>query len=77
MDAANEVIKHNAARRPKNLWTENGSGQPIAYFQARDDREEAEFVVGQIRSCSGNASDWGIWPFCIGPMPRAGCSKKT
>lgn len=49
LDAANEVIKHNAARRPKNLWTENGSGQPIAYFQARDDREEAEFVVGQIR----------------------------
>lgn len=49
LDAANEVIKHNAARRPKNLWTENGSGQPIAYFQARDDREEAEFVVSQIR----------------------------
>ena len=42
LDAANEVIKHNAARRPKNLWTENGNGQPIAYYQARDDREEAE-----------------------------------
>ena len=32
LDAANEVIKHNAARRPKNLWTENGNGQPIAYL---------------------------------------------
>lgn len=59
LDAANEVIKHNAARRPKNLWTENGSGQPIAYFQARDDREEAEFVVGQIRKLQREGTKLG------------------
>lgn len=59
LDAANEVIKHNAARRPKNLWTENGNGQPIAYYQARDDREEAEFVVGQIRKLQNDGTKLG------------------
>lgn len=59
LDAANEVIKHNAARRPKNLWTENGNGQPIAYYQARDDREEAEFVVGQIRKLQNEGTKLG------------------
>ena len=59
LDAANEVIKHNAARRPKNLWTENGNGQPIAYYQARDDREEAEFVVGQIRKLQREGTKLG------------------
>ena len=59
LDAANEVIKHNAARRPKNLWTENGNGQPIAYYQARDDREEAEFVVGQIRKLQQEGTKLG------------------
>lgn len=59
LDAANEVIKHNSARRPKNLWTENGNGQPIAYYQARDDREEAEFVVGQIRKLQNEGTKLG------------------
>ena len=49
LDAANGVIKNNSARRPKNLWTANGNGSPIAYYEARDDREEAQFVVGQIQ----------------------------
>lgn len=59
LDAANEVIKHNAARRPKKLWTDNGSGQPITYFQARDDREEAQFVVGQILTLQKRGTRFG------------------
>ena len=28
LDAANAIIKHNAARLGKNLWTDAGSGEP-------------------------------------------------
>lgn len=49
LDAANAVIEHNSARRPKNLWTENGNGKPITYFQAFNDRNEAEFTVHNMR----------------------------
>lgn len=49
LDAANAVIENNVDRRPKNLWTKNGAGQPIIHYEARDDREEAQYVAGQIR----------------------------
>ncbi|MCH3951745.1 MAG: DNA helicase PcrA [Acidaminococcus sp.] len=59
LDAANEVIKHNSARRPKNLWTDNGNGKPIVYFQAFNDRNEADFVVHNIRSLRGEGFKYG------------------
>ena len=49
LDAANAVIANNVERKPKNLWTDNGNGLPITYFEAADDREEAAYVVEQIR----------------------------
>ncbi|MEG2765479.1 MAG: DNA helicase PcrA [Acidaminococcaceae bacterium] len=48
LDAANAVIEHNTARKPKNLWTDNSSGTPITYYQAVDERGEARFVVEQM-----------------------------
>ena len=59
LDAANAVIENNAARRPKNLWTDNGTGEPITYFEARDDREEAMYVVGQIRQLQREGNKLG------------------
>ena len=48
LDAANAVIENNVERKPKKLWTDNGNGTPIEYYQARDDRDEADFTVNQI-----------------------------
>lgn len=45
LDAANAVIDNNTGRKPKNLWTDNGSGRKITYFQAADERDEARFVI--------------------------------
>ncbi len=59
LDAANAVIEHNAARRPKNLWTDNGNGRPIVYFQAFNDRNEADFVVHHMRSLRGEGFRYG------------------
>ena len=32
LDAANAVIDNNTGRKPKNLWTDNGTGKEITYF---------------------------------------------
>ena len=46
--AANEVIAHNTARKPKTLWTENQEGEKIHFRQFMNGYEEAEYVVGEI-----------------------------
>ena len=47
--AANEVIKKNSNRKPKNLWTENNDGQLITYFRGDTEQSEAQFVAGKIQ----------------------------
>ena len=48
LDAANAVIAHNQARRPKDLFTESGTGELIRVHQADSDREEAAYVVRHV-----------------------------
>ncbi|MEG3064849.1 UvrD-helicase domain-containing protein [Acetomicrobium sp.] len=49
LDAANAVIKHNAERRPKDLWTANQRGTPVMVYLAGSDRLEAQFIADEIR----------------------------
>ena len=49
LQAANEVIKNNVNRKPKNLWTENPEGQKITYYRADSEHGEAQFVAGKIQ----------------------------
>jgi len=49
LHAANEVIKNNANRKPKKLWTENAEGQKISYYRADSEQTEAQFVAGKIK----------------------------
>lgn len=48
LEAAAGVISRNTERHPKALWTENRQGEPIRQHLALDDREEADFVVGEM-----------------------------
>lgn len=50
LDAANAVIGHNENRLGKTLWTESGTGAPIAIYAAFNERDEAGFVVSTIKS---------------------------
>ncbi len=60
LGAANSIIRHNPRRRPKALWCENGDGQPIRLVQVPDDREEANYVVGEIQKQQlAEESRWG------------------
>ena len=49
LSAANAVISQNPYRPPKNLWTDSGAGEKITLFTAYDERNEAAFVVDQIK----------------------------
>jgi DNA helicase-2/ATP-dependent DNA helicase PcrA len=43
--AATAVIRNNANRHDKTLWTENAEGAKLQLHTAQDDRAEADFVV--------------------------------
>lgn len=54
LDAANAVIDNNSGRKPKNLWTANGNGSEIVYYQANDERDEARYVIENMQKLQLN-----------------------
>jgi DNA helicase-2/ATP-dependent DNA helicase PcrA len=50
LDAANALIAHNRQRLGKNLWTAEGSGEPLRVYEAVTDAEEAAFVVDEVKA---------------------------
>ncbi|MCG3146471.1 MAG: DNA helicase II [Gammaproteobacteria bacterium] len=48
LKAANALIRHNAGRLGKELWTEQTGGEPVRLYSAFNDREEARYCVDQI-----------------------------
>lgn len=50
LDAANAIIRHNSNRLGKNLWTDQGAGEPIRVFEAFSDGDEARWIVEEIQS---------------------------
>jgi len=46
--AANAVIEHNINRKKKELWTENATGEKLTIYEARDERDEAEFIATTV-----------------------------
>lgn len=50
LNVANSVIKNNKERKEKNLWTENGDGEKVAYHKAENEKEEAQYVVKEVQA---------------------------
>jgi DNA helicase-2/ATP-dependent DNA helicase PcrA len=48
LDAANAVISHNRAQKPKTLWTDIAGGDLIKVRGLDDEHAEARYVVGEI-----------------------------
>jgi DNA helicase-2/ATP-dependent DNA helicase PcrA len=48
ISAAVSVIQQNNQRVDKNLWTDNTQGENITIYQARDQDDEAQYVVEKI-----------------------------
>ena len=49
LDAANNVIRNNKERKDKNLWSKKGQGEKISYFRAFNERDEAFYIVREIK----------------------------
>ena len=47
--AADSVIANNLSRREKRLWTEKGEGNNLKYYQAFDEKDEANYVSRTIK----------------------------
>jgi DNA helicase-2/ATP-dependent DNA helicase PcrA len=48
LEAANQVIAQNRERKPKNLWSELGQGEPVRVYEVEDEHAEARFVAAEI-----------------------------
>src|SRR5882724_8991451 len=48
LEAANAVISNNRERKPKNLWSELGDGEPVHAVEVEDEHAEARYVAAEI-----------------------------
>jgi DNA helicase-2/ATP-dependent DNA helicase PcrA len=48
LEAANAVISNNRERKPKNLWSELGDGEPVRVVEVEDEHSEARYVAAEI-----------------------------
>src|SRR5215213_1396298 len=48
LETANHVIANNRERKPKNLWSELGEGDPVRVLEVEDEHAEARFVAAEI-----------------------------
>ncbi|CAM4157435.1 DNA 3'-5' helicase [Bordetella tumbae] len=56
LDSANALIGHNSGRLGKNLWTEQGEGEPIRVIEQPSDGMEAQWLVDEMRSLINEGS---------------------
>lgn len=59
LSAANSVIRNNARRKSKNLWTSREGGDDIFTLLARNEREEAEFIANSANTLRSQGYGWG------------------
>ena len=48
LNAANSVIKNNAGRKGKTLWTQNGNGEKVHHYTASNEQDEASHLADII-----------------------------
>ena len=64
LNASYAIISKNSTHPVLELWTENQGGEELMLFEARNEHNEADFIVEQIASikyqqrCTYIAFDW-------------------
>ncbi len=61
LTAANSVIARNPDRKPKNLWSEAGAGEPITGYVAENEHDEAAWVAQRIEHDVAAPSDVAVF----------------
>ena len=58
LDAANSIIENNDLRIPKDLFTQNDTGETITHFHGKDERHEADWISRQILTMKRRGSEF-------------------
>ena len=58
LDAANSIIENNDLRIPKDLFTQNETGESITHFHGKDERHEADWISRQILTMKRHGSEF-------------------
>lgn len=48
LQAANALVANNRGRKPKNLWSDRGTGEKVTLLECRDEHEEARMVAAEL-----------------------------
>ena len=58
LDAANAVIRNNAGRKGKELWTNKDSGELVKLYVADNENDEAQYVAAKIMADYSHGANW-------------------
>ncbi len=50
LHTANSLIKNNAGRRPKSLWSRNHGSDPVRLVATQDEKEESDMIAKEVES---------------------------
>ncbi|MGH7475877.1 MAG: ATP-dependent helicase [Longimicrobiales bacterium] len=65
LDVANHVIAQNVMRKGKTLRTEAGPGETVSLVEAADERDEAEWIAGEIHARLAGEPDRVLRDFVV------------
>ena len=65
LEVANAIIEQNKERLPKELISVRGAGEKINCFEAKDDREEASYLIDRLQQMTSNGSPYKPGDCCI------------
>lgn len=65
LEVANAIIEQNEERLPKELRSVKGAGEKISLFEAKDDREEAFYLIDRLTQLSGPGAPYKPGDCCI------------
>jgi DNA helicase-2/ATP-dependent DNA helicase PcrA len=74
LTAANAVIARNPDRRPKNLWSDAGAGEPIVGYVAENEHDEAAWVAQRIDALS---DEHGVTPADVAVFYRTNAQSRV
>ena len=65
LTAATSVISKNRSHPIINLWTDNSEGIPLVLYEAKDEVEEAEFIIRTIQKLINSSQGFTLKSFAV------------
>ncbi len=65
LEAANSLIRKNTSHPILNLWTAKRGGEKISLYEARNEEDEAQFIVETIKNQLLSSQDFSLKKFAV------------